>query len=89
MQTLTICIALVERRSLWQTAFDNELAKSPPQKEDTDLELRAVSMLAPHAAQLLKRLSEDNDQPLLVSLSSFATSPLFPGGVPPRPFFPG
>jgi len=66
LQTLKICIALVERRSIWQTAFDNELAKSPPQEEDGGLEQQAVKMLAPHAANLLKRLSEDESQPLLV-----------------------
>ena len=68
MQALTICIALVERRTLWQLAHQAGSA-GPLASKDEQLERQAVEVLAPQAAHLLQRLSrEDSSKPMVRGL---------------------
>lgn len=57
LQALNVCIALVERRRLWEVAHGSGLASTPA---DTDraLEVQAVETLAPHLPRLFSHLSE-------------------------------
>ena len=66
LQALTICIALVERGTLWQ--MDHQAGSAGPLSDrDRELESQAVSVLGPQAAHLLQKLSEDNGVKPLVS----------------------
>lgn len=61
MQALNICIALVERRRVLESAHEQGTA-SPPMASDRMLEVQAVDSLAPHTASLLSKLGEEQSE---------------------------
>ena len=71
LQALNICIALVERRRLWEAAHESGAANLPNEL-DRLLELQAVETLAPHASDLLYHLS--NEQSEVVQASAVPLS---------------
>ena len=73
LQALNICIALVERRRLWEAAHDDGAAHLPNEL-DRLLELQAVEVLAPHASDLLYHLSDEQSEVVQASVVSTSAS---------------
>ena len=73
LQALNICIALVERRRLWEAAHESGAANLPNEL-DRLLELQAVETLAPHASDLLYHLSNEQSEGVQASAVPLSAS---------------